>query len=107
MNNPDTSTGVNDSWKEYFDKVVSLSKKYGFELILYTTPTTPTMNNRFKNEIVRNSGYRFIEADKSLRIDDNGNWIDGTPDDNVHPTPNGAKLLYHRFLADLPELTSK
>ena len=107
MNNPDTNTAVNESWKSYYDKVVSLSKKYGFELVLYTTPTTPTMNNRFKNEIVRNSGYRYIEADKSLRIDDNGNWIAGTLDDNVHPTPKGAKLLYYRFLADLPELSTK
>ena len=44
---------------------------------------------------------------KGWHVDDNGNWIDGTLDDNVHPTPKGAKLLYHRFLADLPELTSK
>ena len=65
------------------------------------------MNNRFKNAIVRNSGYRYVEADKSLRIDDDGNWIEGTLDDNVHPTIKGAKLLYHRFLADIPELTSK
>ena len=107
MNDPDNNDSVNESWKSYYDKVVSLSKKYGFELVLYTIPTTPTMNNRFKNDIVRNSGYRYVEADKSLRIDDDGNWIEGTLDDNVHPTIKGAKLLYHRFLADIPELTSK
>ena len=107
MNNPDNNDAVNESWKSYYDKVVLLSKKYGFELVLYTTPTTPTMNNRLKNDIVRNSGYRYVEADKSLRIDDNGNWIEGTLDDNVHPTIKGAKLLYHRFLADIPELASK
>lgn len=107
MNDPDNADSVNESWKNYYDKVVSLSEKYGFELILYTTPTTPTMNNSFKNEIIRNSGYRYVEADKALRIDNNGNWIDGTLSDNVHPTINGAKLLYHRFLADIPELSNK
>lgn len=107
MNDEDGDTEVNSSWLNCYNKLVNFSNEYGFELVLYTTPTTPTMNNRFKNAIVRNSGYRYVEADKSLRIDDGGNWIEGTLDDNVHPTIKGAKLLYHRFLADIPELTSK
>ena len=107
MNDEDGDTEVNSSWLDCYNNLVNLSNEYGFKLVLYTTPTTPTMNNRFKNAIVRNSGYRYVEADKSLRIDDDGNWIEGTLDDNVHPTIKGAKLLYHRFLADIPELTSK
>ena len=107
MNDKDGDTEVNSSWLDCYNNLVNLSNEYGFKLVLYTTPTTPTMNNRFKNAIVRNSGYRYVEADKSLRIDDDGNWIEGTLDDNVHPTIKGAKLLCYRFLADIPELTSK
>lgn len=108
MNNGDTESAVNSTWKEYYDKIINLSKKYGFELILYTTPTTPDVNNNFKNAIVRASGYRYVDVDGALKADDNGNWISGTLySDNVHPTVQGAKVIYHRFLADLPELTSK
>jgi lysophospholipase L1-like esterase len=105
MNDPDASDAVNESWKAIYDKVIERQKEYGFELILYTVPTTPTMNNRFKDAIVRESGYRYIEADKAVRINDNGDWISGTLNsDNVHPTETGAKVLYNRILADLPEI---
>ena len=110
MNNPDTDSAVNAEWKSCYDKIIELQKKYGFELVLYTTPTTPTMNNRFKNAIVRESDYRYIEADLAVRIDNDGNWVgNGTAQaalapDNVHPTEYGAKILYYRILADLPEL---
>lgn len=105
MNDSDTSNAVNESWKTIYDKVIERQKEYGFELVLYTVPTTPTMNNRFKDAIVRESGYRYIEADKAVRINDSGDWISGTLNsDNVHPTETGAKVLYNRILADLPEI---
>ena len=105
MNNADTSEAVNASWYSYFLKIVKLQKKYGFELILYTVPTTPIMENDYKNAIIRESGYRYIEADKAVRINDNGDWVTGALDsDEVHPTEIGAKILYNRILADLPEL---
>ena len=105
MNDPDTDSAVNASWKTYYDKVVNLQKKYGFELVLYTVPTTPTMNNKFKDAIVRESGYRYIEADKAVRINDNGDWITGALlSDNVHPSAIGGNILYNRILADLPEI---
>lgn len=105
MNDGDTSSAVNVSWYSYYLKLVELQKKHGFELVLYTTPTTPTINNNYKNEIIRNSGYRYIEADLAVRIDSEGHWVTGALDvDNVHPTAIGAKILYYRFLADLPEM---
>lgn len=108
MNNGDSSTAVNTSWKTYYDKVLNLQKKYGFELILYTTPTTPDVNNKFKNEIVRTSGFRYVDADGAVKADDNGNWISGALyTDNVHPTAKGAKIIYYQFLADLPEITAQ
>lgn len=110
MNDPDTSEAVNATWKDVYDKILELQKKHGFTLVLYTVPTTPTMNNNFKNAIVRDSGFRYIEADKALRIDAEGHWVgNGTEQaalsgDNVHPTTYGAKILYSRVLADLPEI---
>lgn len=105
MNDPDTDSAVNASWKTYYDKVVNLQKEYGFELVLYTVPTTPTMNNKFKDAIVRESGYRYVEADKAVRINDNGDWITGALlSDNVHPSAIGGNIIYNRILADLPEI---
>lgn len=110
MNDPDTNEAVNATWKDVYDKVLGLQKKHGFTLVLYTVPTTPTRNNNFKNAIVRDSGFRYIEADKALRIDAEGHWVgNGTEQaalesDNVHPTAYGAKILYSRVLADLPEI---
>ena len=107
MNDGDTESAVNTQWKIYYDKLVELQKKYGFELVLYTTPTTPTIQNDFKNAIVRASGFRYIEADKAVRIDGTRNWVSGALDvDDVHPTEIGAKILYYRVIADLPELLS-
>lgn len=114
MNNADNATAyqpataVNATWKDYYDKILELEKKYGFELVLYTTPTTPKWDNSFKDAIVRNSQHRYIEIDKAVRIDDSGNWITGALNtDDTHPTESGAKIIYHRFLADLPEIMCK
>ena len=111
MNDGDSTTAVSANWQKYYEKLVNLSKKYGFEIVLYTVPTTPVINNQYKDAIIRSSGYRYIEADKAVRIDENGNWIpgalnEGTPEnpDNVHPTPMGAKIIYYRVLSDLPEI---
>lgn len=106
MNDPDDSA-VNASWYSCYQKIIELQKKYGFELILYTVPSTPTMDNSYKDTIIRTSEYRYIEADKAVRINDDGDWVAGALNaDNVHPTAIGAKLLYYRILADLPELMS-
>lgn len=111
MNDGDSTTAVNANWLKYYNRLVNLAKKYGFEIVLYTVPTTPVINNNFKNAIIRESGYRYIEADLAVRIDENGNWIpgalnEGTTEnpDNVHPTVMGAKIIYHRVIADLPEI---
>ena len=109
MNDPDDGV-VNASWYLYYQKIIELQKKYGFELVLYTVPTTPIMDNSYKDAIIRSSGYRYIEADFAVTIDNEGHWVGyGTENpaldvDNVHPTAIGAKILYCRILADLPEM---
>lgn len=108
MNDPDTGSAVNSNWKSAFDTVVNLQKQYGFELILYTVPTTPSINNDYKNTIIRASGFRYIDIDSAVRIDGTRNWISGAlADDEVHPTAEGAKIIYYKVLADLPEIMSR
>lgn len=104
MNNPD-GTAVSPEWNRVYNSLVNLQKKYGFELILATIPSTSKMNNSYKNAIVRNSGYRYIDFSKAVDPDEDGTWFEGTEDTN-HPTVRGAKILYHQVLADFPELTS-
>lgn len=113
MNNGDSDSAVNASWLSNYNTLIELSEKYDFEVVLYTTPTTPTINNNFKNAIVRDSGYRYVDADGAVRIDSEGHWVGyntnypALSNDNVHPTEIGAKILYYRFLADLPEMMSR
>lgn len=105
MNDADATNTVNTNWKKYYDDIATLQKQYGFELIFYTVPTTPTINNNYKNAIIREGSYRYIDADKAVKIDNRGNWIEGALDsDNIHPTVVGAKIIYCRILADLPEI---
>lgn len=108
MNDGDSGGVVNSSWKRRYDFLVQLSKIYGFELVLYTTPTTPNVNNDYKNAIVRASGYRYVDAAGAVDNGSDNTWISGAlSTDNVHPTALGAKILYYQFLCDLPELMSK
>lgn len=106
MNDGDSSTAVNSSWNTYFTNVRNICDKYGIILIAATIPTTPTVNNDFKNEIIRNSGYRYIDFAKGVNASELG-WITGAlSTDNVHPTAAGAIILYNRFLNDFPEITT-
>ena len=108
MNNSDSSSAVSYTWLYNYTALIGLANYYGFELVLATIPNTPTINNSYKNEIVRNSGYRYIDFATAVNVGNDGSWIAGTLDtDNVHPTEYGARVLYGQVLADLPEIVSK
>lgn len=107
MNNGDTSTAVNTKWKSVYDKLTQLCADYGIILILYTVPNTPTINNNFKNAIVRESGYRYIDGALAVGDDGNGNWFTGyeqSSTDHNHTSGKGARALYYRILVDFPEI---
>ena len=107
MNNGDSSTAVNTVWKTIYDKLVKLCSDYAINLILYTVPNTPTINNNFKNAIVRASGYRYIDGAAAVGDDGSGNWFTGfeqSSTDHNHTSSKGARALYYRILADLPEI---
>ena len=106
MNDPDTSISVNENWKSCYDEVVATCDEKGITLILATIPNCPNQNNTFKNDIVRNSGKRYVDFAKAVGAESLGSsWYDGMLySDNVHPTQLGAKALASRFVMDVPEI---
>lgn len=106
MNDPDPSDGINSNWKSAVESVASYCEANGIELVLATIPNTPTMNNMFKNDYVRASGYRYVDFAKAVNAESaNAPWYSGMlSSDNVHPTADGAKALASRVILDFPEI---
>lgn len=106
MNNGDTSSAVNATWKSGYDMLVELAESNLFELVLATIPNTPTVNNNYKNAIVRASGYRYIDFASAVQTaEGESTWLPGMlSSDNVHPTSEGAKALASKLCADFPEI---
>ena len=127
MNDPDSSSAVNATWKSKLDDVIAICDEKGIELILATIPTvaggynpdTQSYNvgiQKYKNAIVRASGYRYIDFDSAVGANETtGVWFNnGQVDDmlettqsgsRIHPTSYGALALYQQAIADCPELT--
>jgi hypothetical protein len=107
MNDGDTSTGVNENWNTVLGEVINLCNNKNVELILTTIPNVPNIRHDFKNQIVRESGYRYIDFAKAVNAETVGStWYEGMlSSDNVHPSESGAKVLANRILLDVPELT--
>ncbi len=134
MNDLDSTTGVNGNWKNCYDELEEICGKYNIELVLSTIPNViggwsdddvngnngRFRNHSYKNQIVRNSGYRYIDFEKAVVSDpDKGLWYGTTLEDirnktgngmlgsdGIHPTPQGALTLYYQALADCPELAT-
>ena len=109
MNDADSSSAVNENWLNCYNDVIEYCKRYEIVPIFCTIPNVPTINNSFKNDIVRNSGYRYIDFAKAVNAEDVGShWYDGMlSSDGVHPTELGAKALAARFITDFPEIIEK
>ena len=104
MNDGD-SDSVNQNWLSVFNYVKEYCNANSIELILATIPNTPSINNAYKNDIVKSSGYRYVDFNKAVGADKDVNWYSGMlHTDNVHPTILGAKQLANRVLIDIPEL---
>ena len=106
MNDADASSAVNASWLSCVQSFISTCEQNGVTPILSTIPNCPTQLNTFKNDWVRNSGYRYIDFAKAVGAESSGSaWYTGMlSTDNVHPTALGAKALYARFITDVPEV---
>ena len=133
MNNGDTDS-INQGYAKSAEKFLTACIERGITPILSTTPTTPKVNNVYKNAFVRNAGYRYIDfaaaVEKEYDIDLIGKtyetntgiqenktgyeWkraeIDGVSADYlfmkdlVHPDKAGARALYEQVLKDFPEI---
>ena len=105
MNDADTTTAVNASWENYYNKLNSLCDGRNIELILTTIPNVPNRNHTFKNEIVRASGKRYVDIDKAVGAYENSAWYDGLlGGDNVHPTTRGQYVIASAIMASVPEI---
>lgn len=104
MNNGDGST-VNTEWSNALSEVRSICEQKNIELVLATIPNTPGINNRLKNNVVRNSGLRYIEFANQVNPGGGSDWYEGMLfTDNVHPTQLGAKALYIAARTACPDL---
>ena len=105
MNNGDTISAVNSSWKEYYDKLVALCTEKGINLILCTIPNVATVNNNYKNAIIRSSGYRYIDLAKAVGSDISTSWYAGLlSNDGVHPSTLGDKMIARFMESAIPEI---
>lgn len=115
MNNGDEDR-VNADWFEATQKVIAMCNAHGVEVVLATIPScgvyetdvdpVAVVDNSYKNEWVKNSGYRYIDYEAAVVKDTASGWYDGMLSaDGVHPTEMGAKALAARLVTDLPEIT--
>ena len=105
MNDPDTSSAINATYKTILDAVVADCVAKGITPILATIPNTPTASHTYKNAYVKSLGYRYVDFAAAVGATEaESTWWSGMlSNDNTHPTASGAKALYARFAAEVPE----
>ena len=105
MNNADNGA-VNESWLIVYNTLVEICSNNGIELILSTVPNVPDRDHTYKNEIVRGSGFRYIDICNAVGADDSTRWLNGLlGGDNVHPTSTtGAATIANYIANHLPEI---
>ena len=106
MNNPDSSSAINASWKSYAEQFVAACEARGIIPVFTTIPNVPNYRHTFKNAWIKASGYRYVDWAKAVGAESAGSsWYTGMlSSDNVHPTELGAKALAMRTVLDVPEL---
>ena len=101
----DSST-PSSSWMSGYNRVIELCEQYAITPVFSTIPTVPDIYHEAKNNFVRNSGHRYIDFAKAVGASGDGTWFEGMlSSDEVHPDTAGAIALYHRAIADCPEIT--
>ena len=104
FNDTDINT-PNTAWKTAYDEFLSLCKLNNIMPILATIPNVPQRTHIAKNKIVKESGYRYIDFAHAVGADEQGaTWYDSLlSSDNIHPSVQGARVLYGEALAAFPE----
>lgn len=106
MNDPDTEDAVNTDWETALNELQNICNYYNVELVLATIPNVPERNHNYKNDIVKNSGYRYVDINEAVGADIDPNWYDGLlSSDKVHPTLNGGDYVIAMAVINaIPEL---
>ena len=115
MNDRDSETAVNANWLSCYNEFISICNEKGITPILATIPNTPATSDdpgrihTFKNDIIRKSGYRYIDFATAVDANEVGSgWTEGMLSaDTVHPSAEGAKALYAQVLKDFPEISMR
>ena len=108
MNNGDKEGKINADYLAATEEFLAICKERGITPILSTIPNTPKVDNRYKNEWVRNSGYRYIDFCRAVGADESVDWYpEMLSTDAIHPAASGAAALYAQALADFPEIMYK
>lgn len=101
-------TSINATAKASLDQFLALCESYNITPILQTTPTTPTRQHSALAAYVRTLGERYIDVEKAVGCDTQGNWYTGLlSSDDVHPTSAGSKVIFEQVLLDFPEIAVK
>lgn len=105
MNNGDKTEEPNPDWLASTEEFLAICKEKKITPILSTIPSTPVVNNDYKNEWVRNSGYRYIDFNRAVGAHVDKAWYPNMLyTDNVHPARAGAEALYSQVIIDFPEI---
>ena len=105
MNNGDKTEEPNADGLAATSEFLEICKKKNITPIISTIPSTPVVNNAYKNEWVRNSGYRYIDFDRAVGANKDKEWYpEMLCKDRVHPDIKGAEALYAQVLVDFPEI---
>lgn len=109
MNDADTNNGVNYEWERYYSMFIEDCIRLGITPVITTIPNTPTLNNSYKNNIIRAASTRtkIIDFAKAIGADSVGSsWFSGMYENSNpnHPTSNGGLCLSKTVLAEFPEI---
>ena len=107
MNDGDSENAINEAYYKDVEELKKLCKDNNIELILSTVPSCPMVNNDYKNQYVKESGYKYIDFAKAVGSYEDINWYPGMleeKDEPIHPTNEGAVALYNEAVATCPEL---
>ncbi len=129
MNDGDKNGEINENWLSSVEEFIEICESKGIIPILSTIPSTPTVDNSYKNAWVKSQNYRYVDFAKAVGADvynENNigktymsggsevtnvtgyEWYKGMLyTDLVHPATLGAEALYMQAIADFPELMQK
>lgn len=107
MNDPDSDTEINTSWKNTYDELSAICDDKGINLILVTIPNTPERNHTFKNDFIKTSDRRYVDIAHVLGADSYpSSWYDGLiSDDNTHPGSIATRIIANEMIIGCPEIT--